>query len=142
MFKLGLIVLRYNISSKCRHLRDAHGNIDSLNESQFRMVKKRSTKWNCFVYDSLGPNSLFNFQCLLIYSSLHYNIFCFIVLFSLDNDLLETSKRRDMFYNNLTQNFYCQTFTKFLLIQILLTNKKSTKASIMPKLIKRATLTA
>ena len=30
-----------------RHLRDAHGNIGLLNESQFRMLKKRSTKWDC-----------------------------------------------------------------------------------------------
>ena len=71
-----------------RLLRDAHGNIDSLNESQFRMLKKCSTKWDYLVYemlyirtisphlntqsDPLGPNSLFNFQCLLTYSSLHY----------------------------------------------------------------------
>ena len=72
-----------------RHLmRDAHENIDLLNESQFRMLKKSSTKWDCLVYEmlyirtirpslniratALGPNSLFNFQCILIYSSLHY----------------------------------------------------------------------
>ena len=36
-----------------RHLRDAHGNIDLLNESQFRMLKKRSTKWDCLVYEML-----------------------------------------------------------------------------------------
>ena len=61
---------------------------DLLNESQFRMLKKCSTKWDCLVYemlyirtirpnlntqsDPLGPNSLFDFQCLLIYSSLQY----------------------------------------------------------------------
>ena len=66
-----------------RHLRDAHGNIDLLNESQFRMLKICSTKWDCLVYEMLyirtiRPNlntqrdSLFKFQCFLIYSSLHY----------------------------------------------------------------------
>ena len=73
------------------HLRDAyaHRNIDLLNESQFRILKKCSTKWDCLVHEMLyirtirpnlntqsdsmlGPNSLFNFQCFLIYSSLHY----------------------------------------------------------------------
>ena len=33
--------------------RDAHGNIDLLNESQFRMLKKCSTKWDCLVYEML-----------------------------------------------------------------------------------------
>ena len=36
-----------------RHLRDAHGNIDLLNESQFRMLKKCTTKWDCLVYEML-----------------------------------------------------------------------------------------
>ena len=36
-----------------RHLRDAHGNIDLLNESQFRMLKKCGTKWDCLVYEML-----------------------------------------------------------------------------------------
>ena len=36
-----------------RHLRDAHRNIDLLNESQFRMLKKCSTKWDCRVYEML-----------------------------------------------------------------------------------------
>ena len=36
-----------------RHLRDAHGNIDLLNDSQFRMLKKCSTKWDCLVYEML-----------------------------------------------------------------------------------------
>ena len=36
------------------HLRDAHGNIDLLNESHhFRMLKKCSTKWDCLVYEML-----------------------------------------------------------------------------------------
>ena len=35
------------------HLRDAHGNIDLLNESQFRMLKKCCTKWDCLVYEML-----------------------------------------------------------------------------------------
>ena len=36
-----------------RYLRDAHGNIDLLNESQIRMLKKCSTKWDCLVYEML-----------------------------------------------------------------------------------------
>ena len=36
-----------------RHLRDAHGNIDLLNESQFRMLKKCGTKWDFLVYEML-----------------------------------------------------------------------------------------
>ena len=36
-----------------RHLRDAHGNIDLLNESQFRILKKCSTKWDCLVHEML-----------------------------------------------------------------------------------------
>ena len=36
-----------------RHLRDAHGNVDLLNESQFRMLKKCGTKWDCLVYEML-----------------------------------------------------------------------------------------
>ena len=36
-----------------RHLRDAHGNIDLLNDSQFRILKKCSTKWHCLVYEML-----------------------------------------------------------------------------------------
>ena len=38
-----------------RHLRDALGNIDLLNESQFRILKKCSTKWDCLelVYEML-----------------------------------------------------------------------------------------
>ena len=36
------------------HLRDAHGNIGSvLNESQFRVLKKCITKWDCPVYEML-----------------------------------------------------------------------------------------
>ena len=52
---------------------------------------------------------------LLIYSSLRYIILYFIILLSLDNDVLETSKRRAMFYNILTQNFIVKCFTKSLL---------------------------
>ena len=36
-----------------RHLRDANGNIDLLNERHFRMLKKCSTKWDCLVYEML-----------------------------------------------------------------------------------------
>ena len=39
-----------------RHLRDAHGNIDLLNESQFRMLIKCSTKWDCLVDEMLYMN--------------------------------------------------------------------------------------
>ena len=35
------------------HLRDALGNIDLLNESQFRMLKNCSTKLDCLVYEML-----------------------------------------------------------------------------------------
>ena len=35
------------------HLRDAHGNFDLLNESQFRILIKCSMKWDCFVYEIL-----------------------------------------------------------------------------------------
>ena len=34
-------------------LRDAHGNIGLLNESQFKMLKKCSMKWDCLVYEML-----------------------------------------------------------------------------------------
>ena len=85
------------------------------------MLKKCSTKWDCLVYemlyirtirpnlntqsDPLGPNSLFNFQFFLIYSSLHYIYSISYISLSLDNDVLETSKRRAMFYNILSQIF-------------------------------------
>ena len=35
------------------HLKDAHGNIGLLFESQFRMLKTFSTKWDCLVYEML-----------------------------------------------------------------------------------------
>ena len=35
------------------HLRDAHGNIDLLNENQCTMLKKCSTKWDCIIYEML-----------------------------------------------------------------------------------------
>ena len=41
-----------------------------------------------------------------------------IILLSLDNDVLETSKRRAMFYNILSQIFIVKCFTKSLLIRI------------------------
>ena len=34
-----------------RHMRDAHGNIDLLRESQFRTLKNCSAKWDCLVYE-------------------------------------------------------------------------------------------
>ena len=36
-----------------RHQRDVNGNIDLLNESQFKMLKRCSTKWDCLVYEML-----------------------------------------------------------------------------------------
>ena len=42
---------------------------------------------------------------LLIYSFFRYICTQFHYLLSLDNDVLETSKRRAMFYNILSQNF-------------------------------------
>ena len=45
------------------------------------------------------------FQFFLIYSSLHYIYSISYILLSLDNDVLETSKRRAMFYNILSQIF-------------------------------------
>ena len=78
-----------------RHLRDAHGNIDLLNEGQFRILKKCSTKWGCLVHemlyirtirpnlntqsDSIRAKLFVNFQCFLIYSSPHdiYSILLF-----------------------------------------------------------------
>ena len=41
----------HRYSAISRHLRDAHGNIDLLNESQLRTLKKCSTKWDCLVYE-------------------------------------------------------------------------------------------
>ena len=51
------------------------------------------------------PNSLFNVQCFfnLFISSLH--ILDFIILLSLDNDVLETSKHRAVLCNILSQIF-------------------------------------
>ena len=42
----------------------------------------------------------------------------FHYLLSLDNEVLETSKRRAMFYNILSQNFIVKCFTKSLLFRI------------------------
>ena len=54
---------------------------------------------------------------LLIYSFFRYICTRFHYLLSLDNDVLETSKRRAMFYNILSQNFIVKCFTKSLLIR-------------------------
>lgn len=104
-----------------RHLRDAHGNIDLLNESQFRMLKKCSTKWDCLVSEMLYIRTIrpnLNTQSdsirakLFVWLSMPFNLFIsslyildFIILLSLDNDVLEMSKRRAMFYNILSQIF-------------------------------------
>ena len=46
-------VADHRYSAIGRHLRDAHWNIDLLNESQFRTLKICSTKWDCLVYEML-----------------------------------------------------------------------------------------
>ena len=63
---------------------------------------------------------------LFVSLSMPFNLFIsslytlyFIILLSLDNDVLETSKRRAMFYNILSQNFIVKCFTKSLLIRVL-----------------------
>ena len=66
----------------------------------------------------LGPNSLFNFQWLLIYLSFHY-----IYSISLDEDVLETSKRHAMFYNILSQIFIVKCFTESLFNVLCVINK-------------------
>ena len=56
-------------------------------------------------------------------------ILYFTILFSLDNEVLETSKHRAMFYNILSQISIVKFLTKFLLIRILLKRvvKRGTK---------------
>ena len=51
-FKCDLCDSNY-VGYTTRHLRDAHGNIDLLDESQLRMLKKCSTKWDYLVYEML-----------------------------------------------------------------------------------------
>ena len=52
-------VADHRYSAIGRHLRDTHGNIDLLNESQFRTLKKCSTKWDCcLLYTSPSPRDL------------------------------------------------------------------------------------
>ena len=55
----------------------------------------------------------------VIYSPFHYIYTRFYYFSSLDNDVLETSKRRVMLYNILSQIFIVKCFTKSLLIRIL-----------------------
>ena len=125
-------VADHRYSAIGRHLRDAHGNIDSLNESQFRTLKKCSTKWDCLVYEMLyirtiGPNLNTHYgQSLCLTFNASFNLFIFLLytvctrfhyLLSLDNDVLETLKRRAMFYNILSQNFivkHCFTNTNYV----------------------------
>ena len=52
-------VSRASHSAIGRHLRDAYGNIELLNESQFRMLEKCSTKWDCLVYEMLYNKTQF-----------------------------------------------------------------------------------
>ena len=61
---------------------------------------------------------------LLIYSFFRYICTRFHYLLSLDNDVLETWKRRAMFYNILSQNFIVKCFTKSLLIRIVENGKR------------------
>ena len=82
------------------------------------MLKKCSMKWDCLVLEMLyimtiGPN--LNPQSdsikakLFVSLSVPFNLFIsslyvlyLIILLLLDNDVLETSKRRAMFYNILS----------------------------------------
>ena len=64
---------------------------------------------------------------LLIHSFFRYICTRFHYLLSLDNDVLETSKRRAMFYNILSQNFIVECLTKSLLIRIFQNKKKKKK---------------
>ena len=54
---------------------------------------------------SMSPLGQDVLMLLLIYSFSRYICTRFNYLLSLDNDVLETSKRRAMFYNILSQNF-------------------------------------
>ena len=89
----------------------------SMRES-LKCLKKCSAKWDCLVYEMLylrtiGPNLNDSIRAkLFVELSMPFNSFIsppyilyFITLLSLDNDVLETSKRRAMFYNILSQNF-------------------------------------
>ena len=130
-----------------RHLRDAHGNIDLLNESQFRMLKKCSTKWDCLFYEMLYIRTIkpnlntqsdsirakrfvellmpFNLFISSLYIYIYIYILYFITSFLLDNDVLETSKRRAMlFYNILSQIFIVKSWklTKIMTNSLKLLN--------------------
>ena len=48
-----LLIIHDRYSAIGGHLRDAHENIDLLNETKSRMLKKCSTKWDCLVYEML-----------------------------------------------------------------------------------------
>ena len=114
-----------------RHLRDAHGNIGLLNESQFKMLKKCSTKWDCLVYEMLyirtirpnlntrsGSIRAKLFVQLSIYSSLHYIYLISLFYFHL---IMTFWKRRAMFYNILSKIFIVKCFTKSLLARYKVT---------------------
>ena len=56
---------------------------------------------------------------LLIYSFFRYIYTRFHYLLSLDNDVLETTKRRAMFYNILTQNLLLNVLRNLYLFEFI-----------------------
>ena len=93
--------------------RESRDKVRQSREEPGRETTERATQAT-----PLGQNSLFNFQCFfnLFISSLY--ILDFIILLSIDNGVLETSKRRAVFYIILSQIFIVKCFTKSLLIRI------------------------
>ena len=75
-------VADHQYSAIGRHLRDAHKNIDLLNESQFRTIKKCSTKWDGLVYEMLyirtiQPNLNTQGQALCLTFNVSFKFFIF-----------------------------------------------------------------
>ena len=102
------------------------GNIDLLSESQFRMVKKCSTKWDCLLYEMLyirtirpnlktplGLNYLFNFQYLYFIHLFTISIYSISLFYF--HLIMTFWKRRAMFYN-----FYCRLLLSNILPNLYL----------------------
>ena len=68
---------------------------------------------------------------LLIYSFFRYICTRFHYLLSLDNDVLETSKRRAMFYNVLSQNFIVKIHYFDFIIPLLNTQFNNTNVNLV-----------
>ena len=68
-------------------------------------------KWSTYIAEKKESLNLFIFFAIYVLD--------FIILLSLDNDVLKTLKRRAMFHNILSQNFVVECFTKSLLIRII-----------------------